>query len=601
MKKLKNRKSFFGALCLMFPLVVLFNLSMNWMTPEINWHKVFVAFISLFGILGVPFLTLKIQWMQDMVEYIVDWCIRRFTFVRDNKKNIAKYAGVILLLAVFVLLICLIGYSNASDRFFIRKYIYVFSIELLLMVFFYYRKRFFERIAEVFALCALILGMMTVFVMPMEIGVVPDDDTHYIRTVSLVSVFDYVKYDTDKHMSENYAMYVNQYRNGDFSGDKIKEQEENISALDDRKNAVYENIFDIVNYTSYKTLLGSYDVAYVAPAIAIILAKGLHLPFAFVFYAGKLGFLFVYVGVVFGAIKELKYGRLLMATLALSPTILFLAGNYSYDSWVMAFTLLSYSYFLKTFQDDDVKVDIAMLVKMWGFLLLAVIPKMPYILLGIPFLFIPAQKFSSIRLCKWYRIIFWSGFILAVIGVRYYLFHGGMGAGDLRGGEGISPSWQLIVILASPKEYLMKLMSFLQYYVSPGQMNETLCAYGYIGNGKYGIFYVGILWCVAMLDRKRTTIKYGVVRLVSLATVFLTLCALATIFYLIYTPVGYETVLGCQQRYMYPILFAAFYFLGFDGVFSKYVSNRNLMSMIVIFLCAVVYCYNFNYVFLMNL
>lgn len=601
MRSLKNKKSFLGAICITLPLVVLFNLSMNWIAPGVNWHKAFVFFISMFGILGVPFLTLKISWLQKLVEAIVDWFEGRYVYMKENKRTIAKYAGVLLALVLVALVICVVVYGHMSQPFFIRKCIYVVSLELILAFLFYYRKNCYEKIAEIFVLVALILGMMTIFVMPREIGVVQDDDTHYIRTVSLVSVFDYVKYDTDKHMSQNYEMYVNQYRNGDFSGEKIKEQEEDIAALYGRENAVYENIFDIVNYKSYKTLLGSYDVAYIAPAVAMILAKGLHLPFALVFFAGKLGFLLVYVITVFFAIKTLKYGKLLMAALALSPTILFFSGNYSYDSWVMAFTLLSYSYFLRVFQDDEAKVDVALLVKMWGFLLLAVIPKMPYILLGIPFLFIPAKRFSNPRLCQWYRIIFWSGFLLGIVGVWYYITHGGMGAGDLRGGEGISPGWQLLVICASPMDYVVKLLSFLRQYVSPGQMNGTLCAFGYVGIGKFGVFYLGMLYVLALLDRKEQPVKYGGIRVVSLATVFLTLCAVATIFYLIYTPVGFGTVLGCQQRYMYPLLFGALYFLGFDGWLSKFISNKNRMATLVFLLCAVIYCYNFNYVFLMNL
>ncbi len=132
-------------------------------------------------------------------------------------------------------------------------------------------------------------------------------------------------------------------------------------------------------------------------------------------------------------------------------------------------------------------------------------------------------------------------------------------------------------------------------------MNGTLCAFGYIGTGKFGVFYLGMLYVIALLDRKEQPVKYGGIRVVSLATVFLTLCAVATIFYLIYTPVGFGTVLGCQQRYMYPLLFGALYFLGFDGWLSKYISNKNRMATLVFLLCAVIYCYNFNYVFLMNL
>ncbi len=63
---------------------------------------------------------------------------------------------------------------------------------------------------------ALILGMTTILSGPRYVGITPDDETHFARSISLVSLFDGVKYEAETKMLEDYRSCWRVFRQNDF-------------------------------------------------------------------------------------------------------------------------------------------------------------------------------------------------------------------------------------------------------------------------------------------------------------------------------------------------------------------------------------------------
>ena len=97
----------------------------------------------------------------------------------------------------------------------------------------------------------------------------------------------------------------------------------------------------IVEEEARNSLFVSYqNLAYLPMALLLGIGKLLRLPFSVLFAFGKLGNLFLYVVVMFWAIRLAKNKKLFLAFIAMLPTPLFQACSYTYDGVVFSFVTL---------------------------------------------------------------------------------------------------------------------------------------------------------------------------------------------------------------------------------------------------------------------
>ena len=542
-----NRNSLISFACVAV-IILLFNLSMNWSAqPGFNWHKAFVAVLSVIAIAASPFLP-----------------------------------------TIFTALKKLFGREKTEENGLTQEKTDIFAPE------------------NIFLVAVLIMGLSTMFILPKTIGYVMDDDTHYIRSVSLVSLFDFVKYDTDTKMSEDYEAMVSFYNNmKPYDREFIRSYEKELSDLFKRENSIYTNIFihKGPEVQGYKTLLGAYDVAYIPQAFLMILAKGLHLPFAAVYIAGKLATLLTYAAVMYFSIKRLKYGKIMLSILALIPTSVFLASGYGYDHFVYAFLIAGYSVFLSIMQDPEKKFKTKDMVLMYLFFVLSIIPKWLYAFMVLPAFFIPADKFESDKLKKTYRIVIASGAALAIAGCIFFLKKGGLGSGDPRGPEGINPLWQLLYITSEP---VNSLGSVVRYYVScfsTEGLKDIFCRYGYFGTGILEPVIIIMLFILAVFDgnpENETKAKTDVVRWVTVGASVLMGVFICLAFYIIYTPFGADTVYGVQGRYFIPMLFPFLYYAGSNTLKNKITDRvpEKTINMAMVAVMMIIYYINLYVLYL---
>lgn len=96
---------------------------------------------------------------------------------------------------------------------------------------------------------------------------------------------------------------------------------------------------------------------------------------------------------------------MILATIALFPTGVFLASNYSCDSWITAWVMVGMSYFFAQLQEPDQPLTVKDTIIIMGSLVLGLGPKAIYFPLFALLLLLPKSKFSSVQQYRKYLVI----------------------------------------------------------------------------------------------------------------------------------------------------------------------------------------------------
>ena len=91
--------------------------------------------------------------------------------------------------------------------------------------------------------------------------------------------------------------------------------------------------------------------------ISLYLGRVLGLPFHLIWEFGRFAGLLAYSVIGYYAIRRLKSGKLILASVLMIPQNLFLAANYSYDPGVTIFIALGLAYFIAEWQEPEKKTD----------------------------------------------------------------------------------------------------------------------------------------------------------------------------------------------------------------------------------------------------
>ncbi len=139
-------------------------------------------------------------------------------------------------------------------------------------------------------------------------------------------------------------------------------------------------------------------VSYLAPAIGITLGRLLGVNCIILAFMGRFCNLLLYAGMVYGAVKVLPFGKMVLFGVSVLPMALHLAASYSYDTFLMAMCFFFGSYCLRLAYEKP-------MVEWKDILILAVLAamfgpcKMVYaVMLGFCLL-IPVKKFGDWK--KW--------------------------------------------------------------------------------------------------------------------------------------------------------------------------------------------------------
>ena len=265
------------------------------------------------------------------------------------------------------------------------------------------------------------------------------------------------------------------------------------------------------------------------------------------------------------AVKVIKKGGYLFSVIGLIPVVLFLASVFSCDYWVTAWVALGTAYIISEFQQPDKQIEWHDVLKILLVFFIGCGPKEIYIFLLLPFFFLPSKKFADgktrkkMLLAGLLLILFYIAYIASPMLIRQDAFT------DSRGGGDVNATEQVKFILSHPIAYTKILVEFLLGYVSALNTNHHLAFYAYLGDAHYiwGTLTIVLLFfgVFTVYDKKADGIEpvNGKTRFLSVLVCLVQIVLFSTALYVSFTPVGYDTINGCQYRYLFPVFPLFFY------------------------------------------
>lgn len=401
--------------------------------------------------------------------------------------------------------------------------------------------------AKLFLVIAVLVGIMMCYTIPPCTHVSWDDETHFRRAYSLVHPF------TDEISMTEYRLFRNMYGYGEF--------------LNDPNAFVRTMVQQDSEYISYS--LGGVSPYTALGYLPMILTNGvlalLGVDIVKVLALCRFANLAIYVSVVYYGIRKLKHGASIFSAVCLLPSALFLACSLSYDYWITAWFAYGFAYLISELQQPEKKFQNMDLIKLLVVFFIACGPKAIYCFMLFPLLFLKKSKFLSPLQRKRFRI----GTIAVVALIAAILIVPALIVPDLytdtRGGSDVSTGGQISFILSNPFQYAYILLKFLSEYCSFTQMNNFVGLYAYLGNAHvfFGTISAFILLYTVFTDRKEDDAYETMqsTRWITLLSCFIQIVLIATSLYVGFTPVGLNTINGCQYRYIFPLLIPFCFFL----------------------------------------
>ena len=411
------------------------------------------------------------------------------------------------------------------------------------------QKRTFEML---FLRCGVILCVGLTLLLPLRLNVSWDDQTHFINAAGA----SHLQNSTLTIAEEDfyYTCYLGQLKSYSMTEETRLKQ-----ILNDPSAQVAET-------TDEPVLINFRTVIYLPAILVFFFARGLGIPMSAMVVLGRLASALFYLIVIYLGMRHLKSGKMIMAAVALMPGAVFLVSNFNYDYWLIALVAYSIAYLIGEYQHPEKVLTVKDIVLIFGTFLVGILAKPVYIpLLGLA-AFLPKEKFKSVKWRRIYRCFFGGVVVLAVIGFAVLIFGGGLGSGDMRGGEGVDAAGQIRYIMANPMKYTGLLLSYLRFqYLNMTMFKAFIVQTAYFWSIP-ALAMPCLIWLVAVtvLDRRKDDVRpVGCpIKIVVLPLAFISVCCVATALYVTFNEVGAATIEGCQGRYLWPIMTPLFLTLG---------------------------------------
>lgn len=403
------------------------------------------------------------------------------------------------------------------------------------------------KAADLFLLVTVLAGMMLCYTMPLQMLISWDDETHFLRTYHLAFF-----YQDDISISILNLFYRTHSLESYFVDPMLTIQ--NLEQWD-----LYRIAYTPGGLNPYMA------ISYLPGILSMNLSSLLQFDITTMLVVGKLANVLTYALVIYFGIRKLKSGALIFAAVTLLPSALFLACSYSYDFWLTAWMVFTFGQFLAVMQNKDQKFEVSNIIAILVGLLMACAPKAIYCVLFLPFLFLPKAKFTTAKMAKYFRIALLLCFVLIAATVIIPIIMVPDRYSDMRGGSEVNSWGQLSHILSAPFQYAWTLLKFLGSYVSVTNSVMFTTSYAYLGipHVFFGTAAIFLLLYAVFTDR-RDDDCYELMqppRWLTLFASFAQIALIATSLYISFTPVGLNTVNGCQFRYIFPILIPFCFFM----------------------------------------
>lgn len=505
------------------------------------------------------------------IDYKTKYLLCIYKKIIDNKKIIIIECGSI---GLSIVVGWLVEHIICGDTYNYAVHAFISGIILIICLAIIHRKILDDKPEIIFSKLIFISAMVMLISAP--IGHIGWDLDSHCRYALQSSSFE------DVGISEAELDVI--INNNDFLEipNNIDENNEKIQLLDGKDTSIVSYIDSDIRISSLLS------------GVVIAVFRLFGVSFFLTYKCGQIPIIIVYTLCCYYAMRRLHSGKMILATIAMFPTLLFISSNYSYDTWVVGFIFLGMAYFVGNCQEEG-KISYKDAIIMVCSFAIAIIPKQIYVaVLLIPF-FMPKKKMQS---KKRYYAICSGAFAIMLVDLLVRTFSETSKGGDVRGGLGVDPVGQIKYILTNPFEYAHTLLDFLKDYLSLGNTNGYMNNFAYLGVGAkfIAIIILIILIFTIVTDKKKCDVNiyskvfygYSIVMFAGTAAL------VATSLYIAYTQVGELSIAGCQPRYLIPIIYPLASVIGFNGIRLK-INQKVYNAMVLgIMQIIVLYCiYNF--------
>lgn len=559
--------------------------------------RVFPPFIwggyssDAFSIFSWQFIKSGIQaflaWMYvSLVFFLILFLVRflwkriRTFFAAANaavyKRIFLRILTVIFLAAVSAGLTYLYGYFIVGEKntlgTYFNPYHFLFLICIIFCIFcgLLYIRGHIRSFAHLFLVITLLIGFCYSFSFPAYPAISWDEAVHYQRTLDASHIIRCTYSDAEYDM-----MTMTYYAQSNLS-DAVKTYER-IASTDD--HIVLEGSRSYIYY------LYQY-AAYLPAGLGISICHLLDLTPTLTYAIGRYINLIMYAILVFFAMKRLRSGHAILAVIAWFPLNIFLASNYSYDWFLTGLTMLGFSYLVAELQTPDEKLTLKNACIMLLSFFFGIGAKAIYFPLILLCLLLPASKFQSKRAQTIFRLsIGIALLIMLATFILPFITSAGASGTDIRGGSDVNALEQVKYALTHPFAYAKTLLNFLfNDFLNLKHADAYTCHFAYLGRSSYATPVMLLLTAACLvehklIDQKVLTPKF---RIVTILICFITIVLFSSALYAAYTPVGADTINGCQPRYLEPVIFPLAFCLG-SGKISCQISTKLKYSLFTIF------------------
>lgn len=464
--------------------------------------------------------------------------------------------AILLSAVTSFILTCFIYRLEIISRFSFRLFYLLavfFSIMLILIL--NYRKRIGVNITLtlVVFLCA---GLFAVEAPPF-LGISWDDHIHYGRALVLSQFGNHEVSEADNYLIDT------RFKSAAVNGFIVNGEWEKRIDTADRKY-VNGNREQIKDYRPCDLL--PTEIVYIPSAVFLFMGRHTRMSFSSAFIFGRLGNVFFYCILLYTALKKLKSGKFIIFAVSMFPTVLFLMSTYSYDTWGLVLEILGLSLFAEVMQSKTKKMSYKRALVIGLVMSVGFIAKPVYFPLLLILFNITADKLKSGFRMYQYRLIISAFSVALILYFTLPFLITGVGGNDMRGGNHINSAEQIMYMLGNPIKYIKTMLREILVLWVPldsfFMINDCLNLSG-PDFSEATCFSLVVLftafWDKSECDRGFTKLRYKTVTAVS---AFVTTGVVATAMYVAFTDVGNTVVLGCQPRYIIPVLLPVLLYLG---------------------------------------
>lgn len=519
-----------------------------------NIHKLRIVAIEIVLVGVIPILLALSNKVREACSNALVNCA---DFIKSNNKGIGKCLVIFIIATVASVVLHRVlasafHFQTGSDGL-----AAILSICYVTLALFFVRKTIWKHIAATFAVIALICGLYFTYVVTPLTGVSWDDQIHYWNALSFTQKIDGFKSSADETMVDA------AYEIGNSKKGLHKDQWKSYVKMLESK---YQEREQAQKETSG---IGTSSISYIPSIIGILFGRSLGLSWTHVFNMGKVFNLLMYIGVLSLAIRKIRYGKLFLAIIGLIPTSLFMACSYSYDPWVIAWTGLGLAYFVSFLQTPEKLIEMKEYFLMLACFAIGCMPKAVYFPLILPALLIPSSKFKNSKQAFAIRASLIVVCLVLIASFTLPIIHaGGFGIGDTRGGAAVNSTLQVQFILSHPQETFHIFWNFIRDYLfldTDGPTMNVVTYMAYLGAGKGWVWVMMVLFAIGMMDREEESSCDWRIRIIGFLGLAFTVILIVAALYVSFTAVGSKDVAGVQPRYLLPLIFPAFYFMGTPG------------------------------------